>query len=66
MDAKYPEITVGLIGGDGNALSILGRVNLALIEAGVDKAARDEFYAEATAGDYDALLQTVARWVVVE
>lgn len=51
---------------DGNAFSILGRAKKALRRAGVDQAVVDAFYAEATAGDYDALLETVERWFEVE
>ena len=32
----------------------------------IPKAERDAFMAEATAGDYDHLLQTAMAWVVVE
>jgi hypothetical protein len=60
---RYPDISVSLSGEDGNAFGILGRVTKALRRAGVPKDEIDEFYAEATAGDYDHLLQTVMRWV---
>ena len=66
MDPKYPNITVQLSGEDGNAILILGRISKALKNAGVDKSDVDAFYAEATSGDYDALLQTAMRWVDVE
>jgi len=65
-ETKYPEVVVELSGTDGNAYSILSRVSGALKKAGVDSKARDEFFAEATAGDYDALLRTAMRWVTVE
>jgi len=63
---KYPDITVTLVGEDGNAFAILGRVKQALRRAGVPQEEQDAFMAEATAGDYDHLLQTVMRWVEVE
>ena len=62
---KYPEVRVQLTGEDGNAFMILGAVTNALKRAGVDKAERDAFYAEATAGDYDHLLRTAMKWVAV-
>jgi len=62
---KYPHIHVTLTGRDGNAFAVLGAVNAALKRAGIDKAERDAFFAEATAGDYDHLLQTAMRWVEV-
>ena len=65
MSPKYPDIAVQLTGEDGNAYAILGRVRHALRQAGVSQAEREAFVQEATAGDYDALLQTVMRWVEV-
>jgi hypothetical protein len=62
---KYPEIKVQLVGLDGNAYSIMGRVSAALKEAGVAKEEIDEYYAESTSGDYDHLLQTAIKWVSV-
>ena len=66
MTPKYPDITVLLTGMDGNAYAILGRVNRALRQAQVPDDERQTFMQEATAGDYDALLQTVMRWVAVD
>lgn len=63
---KYPNVVVELIGHDGNAFAILGRVQRALRQAGVEKAEIDAFLKEAMAGDYDHLLQTAMAWVVVE
>lgn len=62
---KYPEVEVQLTGQDGNAFFILGRVSKALRRAGVSQEEIESFRAEATSGDYDHLLQTVVRWVVV-
>ncbi len=62
---KYPNVHVRLVGEDGNAWAILGRVSAALKRAGIGKEESDAFFAEATAGDYDHLLQTAMRWVDV-
>ena len=62
---KYPAIHVRLTGQDGNSFVILGAVSRALRRAGVSKADRDAFVAEATGGDYDHLLATAMRWVDV-
>ncbi len=62
---KYPNITVKLTKTDGNAFSILGKVGVALKKGGVDKSEVDRFYREATGGDYNHLLATCMRWVVV-
>lgn len=66
MQPKYPDIVVELTGQDGNAFNVLGLVNRALREDGVPKEERDQFMREATAGDYDNLLQTAMKWVTVE
>jgi hypothetical protein len=63
---KYPAVSVRLVGENGNAFSILGRVHKALRQAGVPKAEADAFVTEAQSGDYDHLLQTVMRWVQVD
>lgn len=63
---RYPEARVTLIGQDGNAGSIMGRVNDALRRIKVSKAEQDEFRMQAMSGNYDQLLQTVMEWVTVE
>jgi hypothetical protein len=63
---RHPHVRVKLVGEDGNAFAILGRVTRAMRKAGVSKEERDLFMQEATAGDYNQLLGTVMRWVNVE
>lgn len=65
MEIKYPEVEVKLVGEDGNAFAILGRVMKALGRAGIGKVEQNEYLAEATSGDYDHLLQTTMKWVSV-
>lgn len=65
MSVKYPNVTVRLAGTDGNAFALMGEVTKALRNAGVSHDERNEFITEATAGDYNALLQTIMRWVNV-
>jgi Domain of unknown function (DUF4314) len=60
---RYPEVQVQLSGEDGNAFAILGRTAAALRQAGVPQEEIEAFFAEATSGDYDHLLQTTMRWV---
>ena len=62
---KYPEIEVQLTESDGNAFAILGKVGRALKAGGVGKAERQEYFNEATSGDYDTVLTTTFRWVEV-
>lgn len=61
---KYPEIEVELVGQDGNAFVILGRVGKALRKAGHVEAAA-AYRAEAMSGDYDHLLQVSMNYVTV-
>lgn len=62
---KYPHIKVQLSGRDGNAFAVLGAVKKALTEAKVDKHEIDDFWDEATSGDYNNLLNTCMKWVSV-
>ena len=63
--SKYPDIEVELIGQDGNAFFILGRVQKALRRAGVPEEEVKQYYEEATNGDYNHLLRTTMEWVEV-
>lgn len=63
---KFPEIKVKLVGTDGNAFAILGRVCKAMRRAGLPPAEIDEFTKQATSGDYDFLLGTCMEYVDVE
>jgi len=65
-DVKYPDVTVKLVGEDGNAFAILGRVTKAMRRAGLDKKTIDEYLTEAKSGDYDNLLAVTMAWVDVE
>ena len=62
---KYPEVEVELIGQDGNAFLILGKVQKALRKAGVSEEEVKQYYTEATEGDYNHLLRTTMEWVEV-
>jgi len=55
-----------VVGEDGNAFASLGRTRRALRQAGAGTDDIAALFHEATAGDYDQLLATVLRWVVVE
>ena len=62
---KHPDVTVKLVGEDGNAFAIIGRVSKALKSRGYRKAA-DQYIKEATSKDYDHLLSTTMEYVNVE
>jgi hypothetical protein len=63
MEPRYSNVTVELVGRDGNAFAIIGRVRRALREAGVPEEEIRRFVEEAMAGDYDDMLRTVMRYV---
>lgn len=65
MTPKHPDILVTLTGHDGNAFVVLGRCSQAAREAGLSEGEIAAFMAEATAGDYNHLLQTTMRWFEV-
>jgi len=62
---KYPDVHVQLVGEDGNSFSILARTMKALRRHGVPRPEIDQFMREATAGDYENLLNVVMDWVDV-
>ncbi len=57
------KVVVKLVGEDGNAFSILGRVRRALRRAGMPEKA-EEYLARATTGDYHHLLAVTLEYVV--
>ena len=63
---KYPDITVELVGQNGNAFNILGICLRAMRRAGLSKEEQDAFQAEATSGNYDHLLATCMEWFDVK
>ncbi len=62
---RFPDVTVELLGQDGNAFMIMGLVQKALRRAGHGKEVA-AYIEEATSGDYDHLLSTTMDWVNVE
>jgi len=65
MDVKYPNIKVKLIGTDGNAFAILGKVREAMRKAKLTPEQIKEFTDEAMSGDYNNLLATAMKYVEV-
>ena len=65
-EIKYPDITVNIIGQNGNAFCILGICKRAMERAKLPQTEIDAFMAEATSGNYDHLLATVMAWFNVE
>ena len=59
------DIHVKLIGEDGNAFAILGKVSRSLRKNGHGDLA-EQFMKEATSGDYNNLLRTCMKYVVAD
>jgi hypothetical protein len=59
-------VSVRLIGENGNAFNILGKVRAALRKAGYDSEFIEEFGRKATSGDYNHLLAVVSEYVNIE
>ena len=57
--------TVNLLGTDGNAFSIIGRVKAALRKAGADEEYVSQYQSEAMSGTYDNLLVVTMDYVHV-
>ena len=66
MKGPLTKPSVKLVGEDGNAFSIMGRVKKALRRAGADKEYIEKYLKEATLGDYDHLLVVSMEYVNVE
>ena len=62
---KYPKIKVKLIGEDGNAFAIIGRVRQALKKGGVPEEEIAKFTKQAQSGDYSNVICTCCEWVNV-
>ena len=63
---KYPNITVELVGKDGNAFNTLGIYRRAMKHTGLSETEINEFTKEATSGDYNHLLATCTEYFNVE
>ena len=63
---KYPDVVVELTGIDGNAFSIMGATQKAMRRAGIPKEECDQYFTEATSGNYDDLISTTMKWVSIE
>lgn len=65
VQAKFPEVEVELVGQDGNASAIMGRVTAAMKDAGVAREDQDAYRKAAMGGDYDNLLRVTLETVSV-
>jgi hypothetical protein len=60
------DVTVKLVGEDGNAFFILGRVSKEMKRNKVPKDVINDFMKESMEGDYNHLLRTCMKYVNVE
>jgi hypothetical protein len=58
--------TVKLVGEDGNAFVIMGRISAALHKAGYKKEYIEKYQEESMSGDYDNLLVVATKYVNIE
>lgn len=65
MSETVTGIEVKLLGTDGNAFALMGRVRSAMVRARVEQEVIDAFMEEATSGDYNHLLATCMKYVEV-
>ena len=64
MACKYPNIRIDLVGEEGNAFAIMGRVQRAMKRGGVPQEEIKAYFNEAQASEsYNALLQVTMKWV---
>ena len=66
QNIKYPNITVKIIGKNGNAFNILSICVAAMKKHKLPKSEIDKFMTEATSGNYDNLLCVVTCWFNIE
>ncbi len=62
-NGKQTGVRVRLVGEDGNAFAIMGRVRQAMKRARVPRETIDAYTAEATSGDYYNLLKVTLEYV---
>jgi hypothetical protein len=65
MTPTYPDVEVALVGEDGNAFAIIGRVSKALKSAGYPDAAAEFRVAAFASSSYDDLLALTMQTVEV-
>jgi len=63
---SLPRPKVVLIGTDGNAFALLGKMKRGLRQAGWTAPQISAFLAEAMRGDYDHLLQTCMKYAEID
>ena len=65
-NVKFPNVKIKLIGEDGNAFAIMGRVSAAMRRAGCTSEDISAYTTAATSGDYSNLLRVTSETVSVK
>jgi len=65
MDDSYVKLKVKLLGEDGNAFAIMGKVSRVLRKAGFGDETVGRYKKEAMSGNYDNLLRVTMKYVDV-
>jgi len=65
-EVRHPHVRVKLVGEDGNAFFILGRVSGEMKRERISEAEQKAFMDEAQSSDYNNLLRTVEQWVTAD
>ena len=63
---KFPQVKVAMVGEDGNAFAIMGRVTQAMRRAGISTDDITAYRNEAMGGDYDHLLRVTMDTIDVD
>jgi len=63
MNVKFPHVKVKLVGEDGNAFAIMGRVQKAMREGCCREKDIERYVEQCTSGDYDNLLRITMETV---
>lgn len=62
---RYPNIEVQLLGEDGNSITIISKVQTAMVRAGLPDDVISEFTDEVEGQDHSDMVRTVLDWVSV-
>jgi hypothetical protein len=62
----FPNVTVELVGSDGNAFNIIGLCNKEARKQNVPAEKINEFMNEAMSSDYSNLLRTCMKWFTIK
>lgn len=65
-EVKFPDVTVPMVGEDGNVFAVIGRVTKGLKRAGHREAAKEFVDVATNCGSYHEVLALAMEWVDCE